>query len=149
MAAPFEIGINTQGEYDSNVKELPHVIRVTGFEFQPIYDFLPQKQTNIYDGQSTQADGDVTQFGKERYIALSTGLGPESSNYGSEFVPKTLDSVFTLTPISFNVPKSNIGAGLTKPPSLDMNPFSSPNPLQSFVESKRFSRNSRKKSNNN
>jgi hypothetical protein len=122
MAAPFEIGINTEGEYDSNVKELPHVIRVTGFEFQPIYDFLPQKQTNIYAGQSTQADGDVTQFGKERYIALSTGLGPESSNYGSEFVPQTLDSVFTPTPIPpLNVPESNIGAGLTKPPSLDMN----------------------------
>ena len=26
MAAPFEIGINTKGEFDSTVKELPHVI---------------------------------------------------------------------------------------------------------------------------
>jgi hypothetical protein len=44
MAAPFEIGINDEGTPDSSVKELPHIIKVTGFDFQPIYDFLPQKQ---------------------------------------------------------------------------------------------------------
>ena len=66
MAAPFEIGINDEGTPDSSVKELPHVIRVTGFEFQPIYDFLPQKQKNTYDGDG----GNVSSYGPERYIAL-------------------------------------------------------------------------------
>ena len=65
MAAPFEIGINDEGTPDSSVKELPHIIKVTGFEFQPIYDFLPQKQQNGFSDS-----GELTTYGPERYIAL-------------------------------------------------------------------------------
>ena len=65
MLAPFEIGINDKGTPDSSVKELPHVIKVTGFEFQPIYDFLPQKQQNGFSDS-----GKLTTYGPERYIAL-------------------------------------------------------------------------------
>ena len=78
MAAPFEIGINDEGTPDSNVKELPHVIKVTGFDFQPIYDFLPQKQKNTYDGDG----GDVSSYGPERYIALKA-----SDNNYSDTIP--------------------------------------------------------------
>jgi hypothetical protein len=39
--APWEIGINDVGESDSTVKELPHMIKVTGFTFTPIQDFVP------------------------------------------------------------------------------------------------------------
>ena len=79
MAAPFEIGINDAGTYDPNVKELPHVIRVTGFDFQPIYDFLPQKQRNVYS-----KDGEVKTYGPEKYIALANGIGKELNNYDTD-----------------------------------------------------------------
>tara|TARA_R110000782_G_scaffold161066_2_gene253085 strand:- start:526 stop:2469 length:1944 start_codon:yes stop_codon:yes gene_type:complete len=68
MLTPFEIGINDSGLYDSSVKELPHVIKVTGFDFQPIYDFLPQKQQNGFSDS-----GELTTYGPERYIALKAG----------------------------------------------------------------------------
>lgn len=40
---PWEIGINAQGEYDPSVKELAHIIKVTGFSFTPIHNFTPKK----------------------------------------------------------------------------------------------------------
>ena len=42
MGAPFEIGLNDNmnaGGDDPSVKELPHVIKVTGFQFQPYINF--------------------------------------------------------------------------------------------------------------
>ena len=41
--SPWEIGINAEGGVDSSVKELPHMIKVSGFSFTPIHTFLPQK----------------------------------------------------------------------------------------------------------
>jgi hypothetical protein len=79
MAAPFEIGINDFGNDDPNVKELPHVIRVTGFDFQPIYDFLPQKQRNGFSDS-----GELTTYGPEKYIALANGIGKGSNNYDTD-----------------------------------------------------------------
>ena len=75
MGAPFEIGINDEGTPDSSVKELPHVIRVTGFEFQPIYDFLPQRQQNEFSDS-----GELTTYGPERYIALTQGGNTNYTN---------------------------------------------------------------------
>lgn len=51
--APWEISINEQGGADTSVKELPHMIKVTGLTFTPVHDFLVRK------GQ--------------RFISLSTG----------------------------------------------------------------------------
>jgi hypothetical protein len=39
--APWEIGINDEGENDPSVKELPYMIKVTGFTFTPIQNFVP------------------------------------------------------------------------------------------------------------
>jgi hypothetical protein len=75
MAAPFEIGINDEGTPDSSVKELPHIIKVTGFDFQPIYDFLPQKQQNGFSDS-----GELTTYGPERYIALTQGGNTNYTN---------------------------------------------------------------------
>jgi len=65
---PWEIGIDDNGLSDSSVKELPHMIKVTGFNFTPIHEFAPKKQINVYD-----RIGDLTNFGDQRYIALSNG----------------------------------------------------------------------------
>jgi hypothetical protein len=87
--SPWEIGINDSEiiNYDTNVKELPHIIKVTGFSFTPIHKFVPKLQKNTYDGTYTNTrDGLITEkviskfgkgddAGKERYIALATGTG--------------------------------------------------------------------------
>jgi hypothetical protein len=65
----WEIGINTEGGSDSDVKELPHRINVSSFNFTPIHNFVPQKQGLTFTG----GKGKVTGFGRQRYIALSNG----------------------------------------------------------------------------
>jgi hypothetical protein len=58
--SPWEIGITEEGGSDESVKELPHMIKVSGFEFIPIQDFVPAR------GQ--------------RFISLSNGY---NNNYDS------------------------------------------------------------------
>jgi hypothetical protein len=79
--APWEIGIG-DGEGDGiagndpTVKELPHMIKVTGFNFTPIHRFVPQLQKNNYSTIITnnnnikQETGPVGSFGPQRFIAL-------------------------------------------------------------------------------
>jgi len=43
--SPWEIGINDEGTTDNSVREMPHIIRVTGFSFIPIYRQKPQFRT--------------------------------------------------------------------------------------------------------
>ena len=52
---------------DSSVKELPFMIKVSGFQFTPIHSFVPNVQKNDFD-----KNGDITTFGKQRYIALGS-----------------------------------------------------------------------------
>ena len=66
--SPWEIGINETGGYDSSVKELPHIVKVTGFGFTPIEKFRPAKQVNEFND-----NGKLTSYGDERYIALEAG----------------------------------------------------------------------------
>ena len=52
---------------------MPFIIDVSGFEFIPIHDFVPNVQKNIFaslnaEGNSTQ--GDLVTFGDQRYISL-------------------------------------------------------------------------------
>ena len=58
--SPWEIAINESGGSDRSVKELPHMIKVTNFEFVPIQDFVPARG--------------------ERFISLSNGY---NNNYDS------------------------------------------------------------------
>jgi hypothetical protein len=83
----WEIGIDDLGEFDSKVKELPHMIKVTA-TFTPIHTFVPRKQINQYSGSY----GSVSSFGKERYIALSNG---SNENYNNT-------SILPPTPINEN-----------------------------------------------
>jgi len=61
----WEIGINDKGDYDKNVKELSHMIKVTGFNFTPIHTFTPRK-------------ANPNSLGSTPFIALEAGDG---SNY--------------------------------------------------------------------
>jgi hypothetical protein len=78
--SPWEIAINTDGESDPSVKELPHIIKVTGFSFTPIQTFIPQLQNNSYNGGNS--DGFVSSYGDQKYIALSNGT--DKDNYSSQ-----------------------------------------------------------------
>jgi hypothetical protein len=82
--ATWEIGINDVGGSDASVKELPHMVKVSSFTFTPIHNFVPRKQINTYAGalRDTTTVGafaeEVSTFGPERFIALSTG---DNNNY--------------------------------------------------------------------
>jgi hypothetical protein len=73
--ATWEIGINTDGDNDNSVKELPHMIKVSTFTFTPIHDFVPRKQQLTFPQAGI---GNVQGFKDERYIALENGT---SNNY--------------------------------------------------------------------
>lgn len=91
--SPWEIGISDTGNFDNTVKEMPHIIKVTGFQFIPIHTFVPKLQKNTYDGiyneDGTDLRGVISRFGKgdevgkERYIALSrsTDKNDSTTNY--------------------------------------------------------------------
>jgi hypothetical protein len=75
---PWEIGINTDGSSDGTVKELPHIVRVTGFNFIPIHKFIPQTQVINY---GKDAIGFPESYGDQRFISLASGPRMEDSNY--------------------------------------------------------------------
>lgn len=77
--SPWEIAIPVSGSSDSSVKELPHIIKVTGVQFIPIHKFVPKIQTNKYNGDP-EGIGDVTEFGQQRYIALANGTAKRGDN---------------------------------------------------------------------
>ena len=67
----WEIAIDAKGGADSTVKELPHMIQVTGLSFTPIHTFLPQK-------------GSTPNNPDERYIALSREF-KSAGNYADTY----------------------------------------------------------------
>jgi hypothetical protein len=69
---PWEIGINdTNGDQDPSVKQLSHMIKINSFDFTPIHNFIPQKQSVAADGPT----------GPEQYIALANP-NDGSTNWG-------------------------------------------------------------------
>jgi hypothetical protein len=79
--SPWEIGINTDGNNDPTVKELPHIIRVTGFSFTPIQRFIPKLQNNGFGSTNNiSGSGFVNNYGDERYIALTNGVNENYNN---------------------------------------------------------------------
>lgn len=50
---------------DKDVKEMPHIIKVSGFTFTPIHNFAPRIQNNTFD-----KNGGIEKYGDERFIAL-------------------------------------------------------------------------------
>jgi hypothetical protein len=70
MESPWEIGINDEGNYDSTTKEMPHILKVTGFSFTPIHEFIPSKQRLDFT-DNIGLKGNVTGFRNQKYIALA------------------------------------------------------------------------------
>ena len=87
---PWEIGIGTQGternKEDGTVKELAHVIKVSGFTFIPIHRFRPEIQKLDLSAEKQSSKGFVKPgaYGDQRYISLSNREGNEINNYNYE-----------------------------------------------------------------
>jgi hypothetical protein len=95
----WEIGIDTSYESgagtvqgDSSVKELPHILRVTGFNFIPIHRFRPELQNNLND--------------YKHFIALANGEGADMNNYGST-TPSVVDNLRTNDPKPTDTQRNN------------------------------------------
>ena len=68
--SPWEIAIGVDGEEDTSVKQLPHMIKVTGFTFIPIHKFIPAKANS-------------TTNPTQKYIALANQTG--KTNYSDQY----------------------------------------------------------------
>jgi len=98
--SPWEIGIDTVGESDHSVKEMPHYCNVS-LQFTPIHNFRPSKQKNTYKGKN------ITKYGQERYIALSQG-NQSFNNYDNDIRPQLVRPLKEpLTPIDLSRPANN------------------------------------------
>ena len=75
----WEIGIDTKGDYDRSVKEMPHICNVS-MQFTPIHPFRPAKQKNTYKDGGKELDV----YGKERYIQLKA-IGNNYDNNSDRF----------------------------------------------------------------
>ena len=62
----WEIALTQLGTYDRSVKELPHMIKVTGVKFKPIHSFIPRRMNDPKNQKKTP------------FIALSNGA---NNNY--------------------------------------------------------------------
>ena len=94
----WEIGIGDAGGFDESVKELPHMIKVSGLSFTPIHDFLPRK-AKPYNQRDT------------RFIALANGTNKENISYSQtreeSYRIGKLDKIQS-KPITLPSPVSNI-----------------------------------------
>ncbi len=68
--SPWEIAIGVNGEEDKSVKQMPHMIQVTGFQFIPIQKFVPAKADSLTNP-------------RQKYIALANSAG--STNYSDVY----------------------------------------------------------------
>ena len=66
----WEIGIDSNGDYDSSVKELPLMINVS-MNFQPIHTFTPRKDTNYKSNPSSKFIS-LKAAGKSNYSDLDS-----------------------------------------------------------------------------
>jgi hypothetical protein len=71
--SPWEITIDDNGNFDKSVKELPHIVKVSGFSFTPIHTFRPEKQKLDFDN-----NGKLESYGEQRYLSLRSQY---SNNY--------------------------------------------------------------------
>ena len=94
--SPWEIGVNidANGKFDSEVKELPHMIKVTGFEFVPI-------------------QYDVARKGKTKFIQLLAKNGTNWSS-GMQMPDEQAEAIAKQKQIKENAAKEKAKADLKK-----------------------------------
>jgi len=69
--SPWEIGIGDDGERIYSTYQVPHMIKVTGFNFTPIHTFKPEKQSWEDDPEDKNKTNLILK-GKQIYIARNS-----------------------------------------------------------------------------
>ena len=102
--SPWEIAIKNEGGRDNSVKELSHIIKVTGFNFIPIHNFVPKVQKLDIKSKESAVKGEFVpsaangDFGAERYISLANGYNRGNNNYDRQTKIPVISA-----PATFNV----------------------------------------------
>jgi len=101
--SPWEINISDGSGINPNLKEMPHMVKVTGFNFTPIHNFVPRVQQNNITSNGPKS------YGKERYISLTNKDGSAYERPKTEAILDKLGSTL--------IPKGvvNIQAPIPKP----------------------------------
>ena len=92
--SPWETGIDTNGQpADINsVRQLPHIIRVSGFNFIPIHKFRPEKQTFLNDltpeGKGKAGSTRLAVPGNQQFIDQRRPLGATLDEFGTNLNSK-------------------------------------------------------------
>jgi hypothetical protein len=102
----WELGLNDVGDYDPSVKELPHMIKVTSFQFTPIHEFVPRKNPLQFGDKKENENNsnapvgnhpEWVKHGNSRFIALSNVghaiVGAEGFETTQKLEPQTIDGV--------------------------------------------------------
>ena len=89
--SPWEIGINVEGDPadPKSVRQLPHIIRVTNFQFIPIHTFRPEKQSFRNDAPGTNSER-LLEPGDQKFIDQ---LRPTTTNYDIEGRNSTANNI--------------------------------------------------------
>jgi len=97
--SPWEIASDINGLIggDGTVKQLPHIIKVTGFNFIPIQRFRPSIQDltfkNTNNTDNTLDDrGFINTYGPQHYISLANSFGNNYDNYNTNPIVNTIVS---------------------------------------------------------
>ena len=98
--SPWEIGIDVNGNPadPKSVRQLPHIIRVTNFQFTPIHTFRPEKQSFKNDELGTNSER-LLEPGNQKFIDQ---LRPNVTNYDEEGRNSTANTNAGSTNISLN-----------------------------------------------
>ena len=96
--SPWEIGIGEgTSTNDHSVKELPMIVKVTGFTFVPIHNFVPKIQSNTFSKKDID-NGFIDGYGDEQYISLTAG-GVGNNYNGKEknlnYLPDPLNDILS------------------------------------------------------
>ena len=116
--SPWEISIldNDEGSSDPNVRELPHIVKVSGFSFTPIHNFVPKVQSNVFDEL-----GGIKEYGHEQFMALTNGRNNSYEDVEQYFNPNRENPIIAnqISRLGLNQPlpsaptSINISQGLT------------------------------------
>jgi hypothetical protein len=87
--SPWEIGIDDNGNPlpATDIRQMPHMIKVTGINFIPIHKFRPEKQSFRNDQLGTDSTR-LLSTGEQRYVDQ---LRPKSANYDKEQMKQELN----------------------------------------------------------
>lgn len=93
--SPWEIAIDDKGNRnpDEGIMQLPHIVKVSGFNFTPIHTFRPSKQSLTFN------DDDTITYGIQKYLAYRKTKVEEATTPEDEPVIEEEEEVVVEDPV--------------------------------------------------